>query len=1133
MATVKISALPVDTNPILSSDILPLVTGGVTKSITGTLLGVAGWTNKSVLFSNASGNLSEDNASFNYDSVTKTLSSNIFSGNSVDLKGTVSGTVTLIPQSTAGTYSFIFPNSAGTTGQLLTSGGGAALTWTSIASISVSSIAGTANQISVSGSIGAVTISLPATIIAPGTITATTSVTSPLYDLTGSSSGTISIKPQAAAGTYNFNLPIDAGTSGYLLTSGGGAGAPMTWTNPGSVIGVSSITGTANQITASASTGAVTLSFPSTLIAPGTFAAVTSVSSPSFLLTGASSGTISILPQVIAGTYNFNLPTTSGSSGQFLASGGGGASPMTWVSISSVTVSSITGTANQIAASSSTGAVTLSLSNGVSIGSYQATTPPTGGMIMPGNLYVGATASVDTSTVMRVNKTGNNCYIDISGDVAQRQGIRLYDGTSSIIFYKPSSGSTLRIYNTIDTAEFYSNGGMVVGSSFVGGGAPINGFAVQGPTGIGVQTVPSGFQLYITPFTSNQSIIGINGTINGDGGSAQQIGIYMAPVYAPTNSLSNNLYNIYCNPTMIAASGKSIAEAYALWLNTDLSGNIGTITRFYGAYISTGGSAGTISNATSLFVGQPSAGTNKICAAFQGGVSIGSTYVNTPAATNGLIVEGIAGFGTASPVSTAQVTISTSLGDGIRVLGTQNTLNANNFVSGFHYGATVIPGDSNTAVGVNVVPIVQYATGTGANYAAGVRVSSIFTGMAGVVPDYFGFYYDGGTPPTGGGSVTRAYGGHFVVPATGTSRTALFATNVAIGASYAGTQPPTNGAIIQGIVGINTASPATTNVVTSRLHVASGSITIDWGSQLNLRSDAVGAEASGGYWIGYAAGALDSCINTAADAGTPRAVAFTTSSNSAITGTISNGVLIWPLSGGITVGTTYAGARNQPTAGGLIIEGQVGIGTTSPGGYMLDVVAPDTTSFVIGLGVNGAVRGTTGLITANNDTAGVFFAVTLKPSGTINYAMQQYIYPVVNASLATSTTVPVSAGLLIHDGTLQSGSVTMAYGVWITAPGFGTDRCALYTANLSVGFTGVTPPSSGAIISGSVGVGASSVNSAAILEITSTTKGVRFPNMTTTQKNAIANLAGNVVFDTTLGKLCVNSGSAWQTITSV
>jgi hypothetical protein len=66
-----------------------------------------------------------------------------------------------------------------------------------------------------------------------------------------------------------------------------------------------------------------------------------------------------------------------------------------------------------------------------------------------------------------------------------------------------------------------------------------------------------------------------------------------------------------------------------------------------------------------------------------------------------------------------------------------------------------------------------------------------------------------------------------------------------------------------------------------------------------------------------------------------------------------------------------------------------------------------------------------------------------------------------------------------------------------------------------------------------VGIGTTSPNAAAILDAQSTTKGVRFPNMTTTQKNAIANVAGLVVFDTTLGKLCVNTGSAWQTITSV
>jgi hypothetical protein len=40
-------------------------------------------------------------------------------------------------------------------------------------------------------------------------------------------------------------------------------------------------------------------------------------------------------------------------------------------------------------------------------------------------------------------------------------------------------------------------------------------------------------------------------------------------------------------------------------------------------------------------------------------------------------------------------------------------------------------------------------------------------------------------------------------------------------------------------------------------------------------------------------------------------------------------------------------------------------------------------------------------------------------------------------------------------------------------------------------------------------------------------------NVTTTEKNALAPSAGWVVFDTTLGKLCVYSGSGWETVTSV
>jgi hypothetical protein len=56
----------------------------------------------------------------------------------------------------------------------------------------------------------------------------------------------------------------------------------------------------------------------------------------------------------------------------------------------------------------------------------------------------------------------------------------------------------------------------------------------------------------------------------------------------------------------------------------------------------------------------------------------------------------------------------------------------------------------------------------------------------------------------------------------------------------------------------------------------------------------------------------------------------------------------------------------------------------------------------------------------------------------------------------------------------------------------------------------------------------------AILEIRSTTKGFLPPRLTTTEKNAIASpVAGLVVYDSTLNKLCVRTASTWETITSL
>lgn len=63
-----------------------------------------------------------------------------------------------------------------------------------------------------------------------------------LFD--GSSSGGITMQPQAAAGTYNFNLPTGAGTSGQPLLSGGGGSTAETWGTLGVGAGGTGLTAT-------------------------------------------------------------------------------------------------------------------------------------------------------------------------------------------------------------------------------------------------------------------------------------------------------------------------------------------------------------------------------------------------------------------------------------------------------------------------------------------------------------------------------------------------------------------------------------------------------------------------------------------------------------------------------------------------------------------------------------------------------------------------------------------------------------------------------------------------------------------------------------------------------------------------
>jgi hypothetical protein len=127
----------------------------------------------------------------------------------------------------------------------------------------------------------------------------------------------------------------------------------------------------------------------------------------------------------------------------------------------------------------------------------------------------------------------------------------------------------------------------------------------------------------------------------------------------------------------------------------------------------------------------------------------------------------------------------------------------------------------------------------------------------------------------------------------------------------------------------------------------------------------------------------------------------------------------------------------------------------------------------------------------------------------------------------------------------STGSNNIAVGYNASASGTGLK-------NLTVAYSGSVPLSTGSnqmnignvlwgadcsgtgsTAAGSLSVGVNTPNASALLDLTSTTKGLLLPRMTTTQINAIASpAAGLTVYNTTLALICFYNGTAWQRVTA-
>lgn len=204
----------------------------------------------------------------------------------------------------------------------------------------------------------------------------------------------------------SYILPSTGGPPGSIITSAG-IGAEATWAPP-SAAGVSTLTGTANQVACSAASGNVTLSLPTNLQAPGTV--------------------------TVGGLYT--LPSTPPGEGQMIVAAPSGL--CTWQ-----TPGTVSGTANQIVASVAGTNTTLSLAAGLQL--------PGGVQTAPGStLSVGGRYSLPTSQaafvgdVLTAQADGGTAWVSPSG-----AGVASVSGTSNQITASGSTNVTLSLPNTV------------------------------------------------------------------------------------------------------------------------------------------------------------------------------------------------------------------------------------------------------------------------------------------------------------------------------------------------------------------------------------------------------------------------------------------------------------------------------------------------------------------------------------------------------------------------------------------------------------------------------------------------------------------------------------------------------------
>ncbi len=289
----------------------------------------------------------------------------------IGLAGTTSGTVSIQPAATAGTWTWTVPTSAGTSGQFLQTNGAGVTTWAAAGT-------GTVTSVGLSG------------------------FTTGIFSTTGSpvtSSGTLAVTIAGTSGGIPYfsatnTLSSTAALTNHGLLLGGGAGAAVTALGVGTTGTVlTGVSGANPAFTATPTFGSV-----------GTLGTLS--------LAGNTSGAVTIEPAAAAGTWAMTLPTSGGTSGQFLQTNGSGVTSWATAITSSLAFSAITAGTNTAALLTSgslgtTGSGTIAATSapfsGISAGTNAAA------LLVSGSLGTSGSGTISATTAAALAATPTLC----------------------------------------------------------------------------------------------------------------------------------------------------------------------------------------------------------------------------------------------------------------------------------------------------------------------------------------------------------------------------------------------------------------------------------------------------------------------------------------------------------------------------------------------------------------------------------------------------------------------------------------------------------------------------------------------------------------------------------------------------